>query len=128
MIPVTQRVEGWPHGECVRATYASIFGVPIETVPPFDPASLNGQDQRDCERRWLATLGLDLKEISTAPENLPQAVLDSVPHVTHLISGMSPRGFGHRCVGWGGKVLFDPHPSRAGLTKVYSVGLLVPRC
>lgn len=128
MTPTTQRSEGYPYGECVRATYATLFDLPIERVPRFDPAALAGRDQRSCERQWLASLGYELKEISRAPQGLPRAVLDAVPPVTHLISGVSPRGFGHRCVGFAGKVLFDPHPSRKGLSCVYSVGFLVPRC
>ena len=74
-------------------------------------------------------LGLDLIEIPPEPAgDLPQKVLAEVPPVYHLMSGLSPRGFGHRCVGFGGQVLWDPHPSRAGLTSVWSVGFLVPRC
>jgi hypothetical protein len=118
----------------VRAAYATILGIPIDLVPRFDPAKCDavGQEQGDLERQWLATLGIDLVEIATNPENpppdneLPQEVLDCVPEVPHLISGVSPRGFGHRCVGVGGKVVFDPHPSRAGLATIYSIGLLVP--
>lgn len=126
--PVTQRVEGYPFGECVRATYAAILNIPIEVVPRFDPASLSpGERQGDRERRWLASIGIDLIEISVPhDEELPQEALDDVPQIEHLISGVSPRGFGHRCVGFGGSVLWDPHPSRAGLVTVYSVGFLVP--
>jgi hypothetical protein len=42
------------------------------------------------------------------------------------MSGISPRGYGHRCVGIGGKLVWDPHPSREGLLTVYSIGMLVP--
>jgi len=125
LTPTFQRTEGFPFGECVRATYASILDLPIESVPRFDPASLNGEDQRTREREWLASIGYDLVEISTAPVALDQSILDCIPPVKHLISGISPRGFGHRCVGFAGKVLFDPHPSRAGLVMIWSVGLLV---
>lgn len=125
--PVTQRVEGWPHGECVRATYAALLGLDIDDVPRFDPAILGGEPQHERECRWLKSLGLGLVEIGTSRESeLPQAVLDCIPPVEHLISGISPRGFGHRCVGLGGRVLWDPHPSRAGLDTIYSVGFLVP--
>lgn len=126
--PTTQRTEGWPTGECVRATYAAILNRPIGSIPRFDPASLaEGEEQRDREHKWLASQGLGLVEISTASdEELPPEVLACVPDVEHLISGMSPRGFGHRCVGRAGRVIWDPHPSRAGLVSVYSIGFLVP--
>jgi hypothetical protein len=130
MKPTTQRIEGYPYGECVRAAYATILDLPLESVPRFDPAAttLAGFDQGDCERVWLSSIGLNLVEISVDPEdNLPQAVLDSIPeNLPHLMSGVSPRGYGHRCVGVGGEVFFDPHPSREGLVSVYAVGFLVP--
>ena len=129
MIPQSQRVVGFPFGECVRASYATILGVPYELVPKFDPGTAKqlGREQADMEREWLASIGLDLVEISTHHDySLPQDVLDAVPEVPHLMSGLSPRGFGHRCVGIGGRLVFDPHPSRAGLVSVYSIGILVP--
>jgi hypothetical protein len=130
MRPVTQRIEGYPHGECVRAAYATILGLPIEQVPPLDPytSMRTGQEQHDRERVWLASRGIGLIEISTDNplEALPQEIIDCAPEVPHLMSGISPRGFGHRVVGIGGRVAFDPHPSRAGLLSVYSIGILVP--
>lgn len=126
MTPTTQRIEGHPFGECVRASYATILDLPIDQVPRFDPGALaRGEQQGARERAWLALLGLDLLEV-------PPASLAAVPRALlggpHLMSGLSPRGFGHRCVGLRGRVLWDPHPSRAGLTSVWSVGFLVPRC
>ena len=103
--------------------------MPIEQIPRLDPAAAAqaGQDQGDREREWLASIGYSLIEISApSDEHLPQEVLDCMPEVPHLMSGVSPRGFGHRVVGIGGRLMFDPHPSRAGLLTVYSVGLLVP--
>ena len=129
MIYTTQRTEGWPDGECVRASYSSILGIPIEAVPRLDPgASMRaGQDQGDRERAWLASIGLGLVEFGVEPpDELSQEILDCVPEVPHLMSGLSPRGFGHRCVGIGGKLAWDPHPSRDGLVTVYSIGILVP--
>lgn len=136
LVPITQRAQGYPHGDCVRAAYASLLGLPLEVVPRFDPASLRpGEDQAERESAWLASLslpwapyGLRLDETAVAPEeNLPQHVLDETPPIEHLMSGLSPRGLYHRVVGWGGRLLWDPHPSRDGLLTVYSVALVVPR-
>jgi hypothetical protein len=127
--PQTQRIEGWPYGECVRASYATILGVPIDLIPRLDPGAAmeDGQDQGDREREWLASIGLGLVEIKARPdEALPPEFLACMPEIPHLMSGISPRGFGHRVVGIGGRLLFDPHPSRDGLVTIYSVGLLVP--
>lgn len=128
MKPVTQTRFGWPGGNCVAASYATILGMPIDAVPRFDPGSgAIGEEQGRRERAWLRSIGLGLVEISTDPEeSLSQEVLDCIPPIEHLMSGISPRGYGHRVVGIGGRVAFDPHPSRAGLVSVYSIGLLVP--
>lgn len=126
---VTQRIEGTPFGECVRAAHATILGLSIEQVPRFDPAAAaaQGVTQNQLEREWLSSIGFDLVEISTSPDDeIPDEVLDCVPEVPHFMSGVSPRGFGHRVVGVGGRVAWDPHPSRAGLVSVYSIGILVP--
>lgn len=129
VMPTTQRQEGWPYGECVRAAYSALLEIPIERIPPLDPGTAMslGVEQGDLERAWLASIGLNLVEIRVDPDDeLPEEVLGCVPEVPHLISGISPRGFGHRCVGIGGRVVWDPHPSRDGLLTVYSIGLLVP--
>jgi hypothetical protein len=114
----------------VRAAYATILEMPIDEIPPLDPGTSAklGQEQGDRERQWLATLGLNLIEISTGnpDESLLPEVLGCIPEVPHLMSGISPRGYGHRCVGVGGRLVWDPHPSKAGLLTVYSVGILVP--
>jgi hypothetical protein len=131
MVPVTQRIEGYPYGECVRASYATILGLPIEAVPRLDPAAAGdaGEGQRALERRYLASIGLRLIEIrADPPKEIPDWLLGAFPEdMPHLISGRSPRGTFHRCVGVGGRVAWDPHPSRAGLVAVHSVGILVPK-
>jgi hypothetical protein len=126
LTPTTQRVEGFPYGECVRASYAAILDRPIEMIPRFDPAVLGGEAQIDRERRWLRSIGLDLQEIFVPPGLAPSALPQVVPPIEHLVSGLSPRGFGHRCVGFGGRVVWDPHPSRMGLTQIYTLGFLLP--
>lgn len=144
MTPVTQRFVGYPFGECVRASYASILDLPIEEVPRMDPAAFREagfKTQLDMERAWLDSVGFDLIGIQAGPygpvplgqgdgnvkRNLSREVLGAVEPAYHLLSGLSPRGFGHRCVGFGGKLAWDPHPSRAGLLSFHSIGFLTPR-
>ncbi len=121
---VTQRTTGSPYGECVRASYATLFGMPIALVPQLDPGSLApGEQQGDREQNWLAMLGLQLIEV-------PAARAYQAPPETrkglHLLSGRSPRGYYHRCVGMDGALVWDPHPSRAGLVTITSLGFVVP--
>lgn len=124
---VEQQIGGWPRGECVRATYAMLFNEPISAIPRFDPEELDGKDQRAAENEWLASRGLGLFEIKMRPGvPVPDEILDCIPEVYHLISGPSERGFMHRCLGFAGRVVADPHPSQAGLLQIESVGLVVP--
>lgn len=119
---VEQTAEGFPWGNCVRASWASLLGVPIEVVPDFDPGHLGDMDQLEAERAWVRGLGFDLVVVS-AKEEKPHVPSD----VVHLMSGLSPRGpFGHRCVGRGGELVWDPHPSHHGLQELWSYTFLVP--
>lgn len=113
---------GFPRGNCVRAAWSSLLGVPLSSVPDFSPAAIGkGTDQLEEERQWVRGLGFDLVVVPATgdPPNIPE-------HVVCLISGLSPRGFGHRCVGIGGKLVWDPHPSHLGLVEVWSYMFLVP--
>lgn len=124
---VEQRTVGMPYGECVRATYAMLFDEPIENIPRFDPAALNGRDQKQAETEWLASLGYGLIEIKMKPGvEVPEEILETIPEVYHLISGPSARGFMHRCLGFAGRVVADPHPDQSGLVRIESVALVVP--
>lgn len=128
---VTQKQVGYPKGECVRASYASILGLPLEGVPRLDPevSHAAGIPQRVYERDFLRGIGLMLVEMYMATEDpLPKAFLANAPKIYHLLSGLSERNLFHRCVGFGGKVAFDPHPSRAGLVTVNAIGFLAPVC
>ena len=124
---VQQRRTGWPQGDCVRATYAMLLDMPYDEVPRFDPAALNGKNQHAAEVAWLASLGHGLIEFKAKPgRELPEEVFDCIPEVYHLISGMSDRGYHHRCLGFGGRVVADPHPDQTGLVTIDSIAILVP--
>lgn len=116
---VEQTELGYPRGNCVRAAWASLLGVPLAVVPDFSPHALGDRVQIAAERAWVRTLGYDLVVV-------PDVAIDVPPDVCHMVSGLSPRGFGHRCVGRGGEVVWDPHPSHQGLVEVWSRAFLVP--
>ena len=119
---VEQTKFNYPAGDCVRAAWISLLGLPPSLVPDFSPGVLgNGVDQLEEERKWIRGLGFDLVVVPARGDaiNVPD-------HVWHLVSGLSPRGWGHRCVGRGGKLVWDPHPSHLGLVDVWSYTFLVP--
>jgi len=134
---VYQTKFGYPEGDCVRASYASLLRKPLEEIPRFDPATLRSKisfitfgslnqehRQKDAERRWLNELGYDLVIIPA--EDKPKIH----PSHYHLMSttAMSPQGpIGHRVVGRGGKLAFDPHPPNGlPIMKVNSFLFVVP--
>ncbi len=119
MKPVDQEYVHAPeigqHGDCQRAVIASLLELPISEVPHFlqeakgDPVGFFEGLQSFCRSRGLAYL--------TVPAKSGAAFFGADDGVYHEISGPSPRGNGitHAVVGRDGQVVFDPHPSRAGL-------------
>lgn len=118
MIPVDQEFISDPsigqYGDCQRAVIASLLSLPISEVPHFlkdagGDADLFWQGMQS----FLAQRGYTLLEASRHWNFFGADGID----VYHEISGPSPRGNGlfHAVVGCNGQVVFDPHPSRAGL-------------
>jgi hypothetical protein len=119
MTPVDQeflhKPEVGQHGDCQRAVIASLMELPIADVPHFlqvaegDATKFWEGLQSFCRSKGMAYL--------TVPARVGAAFYGAEDGVYHEISGPSPRGNGvtHAVVGKDGQVVFDPHPSRAGL-------------
>lgn len=108
-------------GNCVQAAVASLLHVPLETVPDFADGKpcTTPEDTGRFWRRfddYLAKQGLTTVRL---PGN-------HCPESLHLASGMSPRGVNHMVVRQGDGIVFDPHPSRAGLLDIQTVRVLAP--
>lgn len=124
MTHVTQTILGRgpehdePCGNCMQAAIASVLNQRLEDIPHF----LDGLPPDWSERMnawlqqhfgvWLLTL-----EIRHLPSDW------TFPRGYHLIIGRSPRDSDHVVVGRDREVIWDPHPSRAGLVepKFYEV-------
>jgi len=120
MRPVDQLVPHDPEngrwGDCMRACVASLLELPAEDVPHFMDG---GPSQSEFVRRlhgFLVPRGL---WVMTHDHFWLAHLLEQshVPEVYHIISGPSPRfpDCFHAVIGRNGEVVFDPHPSRAGL-------------
>ena len=119
MTPVDQEFMNQPeigqHGDCQRAVIASLLDLPIGEVPHFlqdadgAPWPYWKSIQEFCRSRGYAYL--------TVPATSGLSFYGDDGDVYHEISGPSPRGVGvfHAVVGRNGEIVFDPHPSRAGL-------------
>lgn len=94
-------------GNCFHACLASILEIPIGEVPP----EIRSHTKPELLDSFLRKHGLALVWIPEGHVTVPKGLW-------HLIDGRSPRGpFGHCVVGFGGRPVHDPHPSRAGLSR-----------
>ena len=106
MIAVDQTIFGLGKGNCFAACVASIFEVPLDSLPNFC-----------CEEGWPANFEDWLHERGLARMTVNTAGGGRVPfHAWGIATGPSPRGdFLHSCVYRGDRMVHDPHPSRDGL-------------
>lgn len=92
-------------GNCMQASIAIALGKPLDYVPHFGqfatwPAALT---------LWLRGEGLDY--------DVEPVIDGSIPMGRAMVVGDSPRGTRHAVASIDG-VIYDPHPSRAGLSRI----------
>lgn len=103
---------GRVYGNCWQAAIASYFSMKIDAVPAFaqftwpDPAI----------ELWARGIGMTHKQKSTT----------EIPDRLCIVGGHSVRGGLHAVLGYAGGVIWDPHPSRAGLIDVTEVEWFEP--
>lgn len=116
---------GGDHGNCFAACVASILCWPLDAVPNFC-----------AEPRWFSRLRDWLEPHSLTPvawdisctlDDARVRLAEHLPETLVIVSGPAERGHKHATVWWGGEMVHDPHPSRAGLLSVDDVILLVAR-
>lgn len=109
-------IDGEP-GDCLRTSLSCVLDLDRDEVPNF----ARYVSWWDAMRRWLRERGQDLWFYPDAHELRGSELV--------ILSGPSPRGaFFHCVVGTASsKVVWDPHPSRAGLVSVVEMfALAVP--
>ena len=113
-------------GDCLRATVATLLGLPAEDVPHFVRAGIeagdcpagcddDGTDDHDHGYAWWDSLLDFLMNRGLWVQHLPT---DDPPPRPHLASGPGPRGPQHVVAVDADGIVHDPHPSRAGLLDV----------
>lgn len=103
--------EGEP-GTCLAACLAMVMRLQESDIPLRYLAGLDGP-----EGDWWDLLVEDCASLGWGIFFVPYPDLVE-PRGWHIINGPSPRGFGHSCLGYRGELIWDPHPTRAGLVKV----------
>lgn len=101
-------------GNCLQAAVASLLGLPLEDVPHFIVEHESASDIWDAVDAFFEARGFVLWQFYRNTEYNSIAT----PDVYYLASGPSPRGVSHAVIMRGGKLVHDPHPSRAGIDPV----------
>lgn len=94
-------------GNCFAAAIASLLDLPLGDIPAFEEAGAEWHEPflAWCHERRLEPVFLASME---------------PPKGYSIVSGLSPRGNNvmHSAIALDGTLVFDPHPSRAGLVWV----------
>jgi hypothetical protein len=99
-------------GNCLQAAVASVLALPLDAVPNF--ATFLWWPQ--AMKFWARGRMLVVRNEQTA----------TIPERLCVVGGKSPRGVDHACVAEAGRIVWDPHPSRAGLVSVDEVWWFEP--
>jgi len=104
-------------GNCFAACLASLLDVPLETIPDFYLPS--GEDGWwDEVRKFLATHDLGIFTIGFSQDFLEK-------HDGYfIVAGHTDRGLMHATLWHNGKMIHDPHPSKAGLTEPTDIDII----
>lgn len=97
-------------GNCLQAAVASLLDLDLEQVPHF----IRHDDWLDRLAGFCRAYGYQVRHRQPAPTT------------TGIGVGPSPRGVKHAVVVIDGQVVWDPHPSRDGLTTLSAVYALEP--
>lgn len=104
-------------GDCVSAAVASLLDREPHQVPHFIAASdIDSRVWWYALKGWAATNGWTVTRRGLLPrqENVPLPTFG-------LACGPSERGVSHAVVAIDGQIVWDPHPSRAGILRVKEV-------
>ncbi|GGB00479.1 hypothetical protein GCM10011491_30850 [Brucella endophytica] len=108
--------EGSTKGNCTEAAVASILGLRLENVPDFRADGDDAVTFWDAFHEFFRERGYEAIRMGG----------NFCPEVMYLALGISPRGAHHMVVMQDGKLLHDPHPSKAGIGDPDHTWLIVP--
>lgn len=119
-------------GNCFQACLASLLEIPIDDI--IDTGHLAQQAQESSDNtifwngveQWLESIGYELSLVTNHKEYLEQDPVGCNVH--YILTGHSPRfpDDHHSVIARGGAVVWDPHPSDAGLLDFCDAMILEP--
>lgn len=124
MKPTTQTIlhdpENGLHGNCFSAVLASLLHLPIGSIPVFS----DSEDWRKEVNDFLRPYGLAYMIVSDFDTYCEE---NGISGCHHQVAGFTKRSgdVWHACVAADGHLIFDPHPSRDGLTEAKAHGVFL---
>jgi hypothetical protein len=126
-------VENGKTGDCWRCCIAAILGLPARKVPHFLANAIRKKRSMDClTQEWLNKRGLFLALVKRGDIVFPRYWTkepDKTEWPPIISCGPTPRskqiGDHHATVTIHGKLVYDPHPSNAGLTAITDQYMIV---
>lgn len=116
--PIDQTKFGKDEGNCFDACLASIFEIPIEECSIGEIDYDTGNRKSDGKHWYLIFEQWCLKRGFIPVTLNPDFLGNQGPKGYSIISGKANRGLYHSTVGYDGKIVHDPHPSRDGLINI----------
>lgn len=101
---------------CMQCAVAYLLRLPLDQVPHFAESGI-AEECWDMFDDFFLARG---EMIVMYPAN-------KTSDTEYLVSGKSPRGVGHMVVMKEGRLLFDPHPSNQGLSKIQCTWMLADK-
>jgi hypothetical protein len=103
-------------GNCVAACWATLTGVPLDAIPDLS--------RWPDETAFAQANGFGLLRVChMEPKSFDQALHGCITAdgTLYMLSGVSPRGYGHRVIGCDGALWHDPHPEGGGVDRILGV-------
>lgn len=111
-----QTIFGKPYGNCFATCVACIFGLDVSEVPNFcAPENGEGGAWFEVVESWCRARGWLPLNFPSQGGHMPGWV---PPGCVTIASGPAARGLDHATVYRGSELLWDPHPSDAGLERI----------
>lgn len=121
MTPVKQSLRHDPEngiwGDCHRAAMASLFDLPLKSVPHFWENGGNAEEGNLRVDEWLSARGFSSVGIPfTATFEEVMAMMDKqATNIHYLFVGTSKTGVNHTVIAKGGAIVFDPSLNESGI-------------
>lgn len=120
MKPTTQTILSGQNANALQAVLASLLHLPIESIPVFSD-SVDSLKEVNAFLRPYGMAYMIVSDFDTYCEE------NGISGCHHEIAGFTKRSADvwHACVAADGQLIFDPHPSRSGLTATMAHGVFI---